>query len=549
MNWFLGTLLLVLAFYILNRYWKKKKRSKLTKNLFDNWGKPKQDEYFNFYSIRQYFDNNTQKEEAHQIISEHIKNDLDLEPIFAFIDRTTSKIGQQYLYYKLRTIQSVEKLNEFDRLSHVFKTNSKLRLQAQITLSYLNTHDAYDLEKLVNDAPIQKPTYIKYVYLLAGFALIAIVSSFFYPLSLVSLVPIFFINTVIHYRNKAYVSYFISAVSQLNKTLEVAKNLAQHKEIQTHFKDFTFIKKVNAIGWKTKFISFEKQMSNEFQTIFWLFIELIKIQFNIESILFFNFTDAIEKEKPSIDKLFQFIGEIDVAISVASLHEGAQQICKPIFTKKNELEVTEISHPLLTDCITNDLHLNQKSLLLTGSNMSGKTTFIRTLAINSILAQSLNICFAKSYKAPFMKIYSAIRIADDLLEDTSYYLQEVLSIKKLIDASEYDDPCLFVLDEIFKGTNTVERISGGKAILSYLNKPQHFVLVSTHDIELTDMLEKDAFELYHFTEKVEEDVLFFDHKLKKGKLKTRNAIRILELYGYPKEVISEARKTKQEKFD
>ena len=135
--------------------------------------------------------------------------------------------------------------------------------------------------------------------------------------------------------------------------------------------------------------------------------------------------------------------------------------------KGQKIKTVAISHPLISSCIVNDLSLNNESLLLTGSNMSGKTTFIRSVAINSILAQTINTCFAKEYIAPYFKIYSSIRITDDLLENTSYYLDEVLTMKKLVDASMLDSPCLFVLDEIFKGTNTVERISGGKAILSF----------------------------------------------------------------------------------
>ena len=101
-----------------------------------------------------------------------------------------------------------------------------------------------------------------------------------------------------------------------------------------------------------------------------------------------------------------------------------------------------------------------------------------------------------------------------MLDDTSYYLKEVLIIKELIEASNDEHPCLFILDEIFKGTNTVERISGGKAILSFLNKKNHIVLVSTHDIGLTDLLVKENYELFHFSEFIENEQLIFDHKLK-----------------------------------
>jgi DNA mismatch repair ATPase MutS len=106
----------------------------------------------------------------------------------------------------------------------------------------------------------------------------------------------------------------------------------------------------------------------------------------------------------------------------------------------------------------------------------------------------------------------------------------------------------FVLDEIFKGTNTIERISGGKAILSYLNNSNHIVLVSTHDIELTDLLAQNNYDLYHFSEHIEQEELQFDHLLKKGKLQTRNAIRILELYDYPSEIIFDARTTEKNCF-
>lgn len=258
--------------------------------------------------------------------------------------------------------------------------------------------------------------------------------------------------------------------------------------------------------------------------------------------MFYSFLNSISKERQSIENMFLFIGEIDAAISTTSLKSGNLKICTPTFNNTNELNVQEIYHPLIEDCILNNIHLSEKSLLLTGYNMSGKTTFIRIITVNSILAQTLHFCFADVYSAPFYKIYSSIRITDDLLKNTSYYLQEVLTIKELIDASNDKNPCLFVLDEIFKGTNTVERISGGKAILSYLNKKQHTVFVSTHDIELTELLQKEEYELFHFSEHIENNELFFDHKIKMGKLKTRNAIKILELYKYPPEIIVDAKK-------
>jgi len=172
--------------------------------------------------------------------------------------------------------------------------------------------------------------------------------------------------------------------------------------------------------------------------------------------------------------------------------------------------------------------------------MSGKSTFLRTLTINSILAQTIYTCFADEFLSPILKQFSSIRIDDNLFEGKSYYFQEVNIMGSLIAEAVQPSQSLFVLDEIFKGTNTVERISAAKAILSYLNRGNNIAIVSTHDIELADLL-GDEYDLYHFTETIENDELQFDHKIKLGQLKTRNAIRLLELSNYPNEITTEAR--------
>ena len=120
--------------------------------------------------------------------------------------------------------------------------------------------------------------------------------------------------------------------------------------------------------------------------------------------------------------------------------------------------------------------------------MSGKTTFIRTIAINTLLAQTINTTFATSFNLSQMRIFSAIRISDDLLNDKSYYMEEVETIKNMIDECRSKQRNIFILDEIFKGTNTTERIAAGKAVLSYLSADDNIVFVSTHDIELASLL-------------------------------------------------------------
>jgi len=548
MNILLIILIIIIVAYLIFEYAKKKRISNLMQDLSDNWGKPKKDNYFNFKIISRYFDNTDSKFNAFHIISDKTKHDLDLDDLFEYIDRTSSKIGQQYLYYKIRTVGSPQELTDFGNLTNEFHRDIELRKKCQIALSQINSGKSYDLESLINDKPIDTPGYLKYLYLTSFLNMFLLIGGFFNPALFVFIIPVFIFNMVFHYKNKAVINYYLNGIVQLLKSLKVAKSLASHKVIHKYFDDFSFIKNIEKIKSKTMFVSLEKNFDNELTSIFWLLFELIKILFNVEILVFYSFINSIKTQKQSIEAMYIFIGELDSAISTASLKDDILTTCTPTFSLEKNISFKEIKHPLIENCISNDLDLNKNSMLLTGSNMSGKTTFIRTVAINSLLSQTLNLCFAKEFSAPFSKLYTSIRITDDLSQKTSYYLEEVLTAKELIDASQNDSPCLFILDEIFKGTNTIERISAGKAILSYLNKGKNIVFVSTHDIELTELLKKDDYLLYHFSETIENDKLYFDHKLKQGKLKTYNAIKILELHNYPSEIIKDALEVKEKNF-
>jgi rRNA-processing protein FCF1 len=542
MNWISGVIVILILLFILSSY-RNKKRIKKTKNdLLNNWSKQKIQDEFRFVLIEKYFNNNNEKKDAFHIISDRCATDLDINEIFKIIDRTSSKIGQQYLYYKLRSIENKDKLQDFSNLTFLFEENEDLRLESQFNLTSLNSNDSYSFESLVTSQPIKKPKIIWLIYTLSVLSISFILLGLIFPKFFIFLIPIIATNMVFHYKNKWEVSNYIDGVSQLSKALIVSKNLIKYPKIKNHFNNTSFIREIEKLTFKTAFISFEKKVDNAFLIAFWIVSEFLKILFNFEYIIFYSFIESITKRKEDLKNMFHFIGEIDSAISTASLKASEYELCKPKFVEDKELVVKDIYHPLIEQCVVNDLSLLSKSLLLTGSNMSGKSTFIRSVSINSVLAQTIDICFAREYTAPFLKLYSSIRITDDILESTSYYLEEVLTIKGLIDSSNSRNPCLFVLDEIFKGTNTIERISGGKAILSYLNKGNNIVLVSTHDIELTEMLNKENFELFHFSEQIENNELTFDHKLKEGKLKTTNAIKILEKYNYPTEIIEEAKR-------
>ena len=422
-----------------------------------------------FDLISRYFYNCPAEDTCHTIDAETTA-DLDLNAVFERIDRTTSKVGQQCLYARMRTLRGEEDAAAFGRSTDCFSRNGELAASCTKSLSRLTDEDAYGLQSLIFDTPA-KVRYFAWVYPLTLLAVATLLAAPFYPLSLLLFMAIFAVNLYIHYSNKLNVSLYGSAVKQLSLALRTARELAV-EEVPGTEEATGQIRQVAEVERRSRVVGTQGDSANELAAIAWLFIELAKVAFNIEVILFQRFIGSITARRDAIHGMFRFIGETDAAISVARLRSETQT-CRPQFVDGKYLKAEQVVHPLIDGCVPNTLVLDGTGLLLTGSNMSGKTTFIRTLVLNALTAETLDICFAVSYTAPYMRLLSSIRISDDIAEGTSYYLQEVLTVKRFLEAAQDSAPCLFALDELFKGTNTTERIAAGKAVLSHLPWPAH----------------------------------------------------------------------------
>jgi len=283
---------------------------------------------------------------------------------------------------------------------------------------------------------------------------------------------------------------------------------------------------------------FDIKLENDNAALPWGIKELVNIFFLSEPNILNRSFRLLDTKRADIEAVFAFVGCIDMSLSTANLQKNLPYYCKPQWTDVG-LKMTDVYHPLIEQCVVNTLDTAGKSVLLTGSNMSGKTTFIRIIALNMLSALTLDMCFARSFSGRRMRIHSAINLHDSLSESQSFYMKEVVTVKDMLEESQRCKNNLFVLDEIYKGTNTIERIAASKAVLSKLAENGNIVFASTHDIELADLLAGE-YELYHFCEQIEQNRLHFDYLLKHGKLKHRNAIKLLEIEGYPESVIIEA---------
>jgi len=239
------------------------------------------------------------------------------------------------------------------------------------------------------------------------------------------------------------------------------------------------------------------------------------------------------------------IGDVDAAVSVSSFRASTTGWTRPRFVPSGAPgRLRGVRHPLVEDAVGNSIHLlPPHGVLVTGSNMSGKSTFLRTLGVSAVLAQTINTCLADEYSAPVFLVRSCIGRTDDLVQGKSYYLVEVQALLDLVRASADSHPHLFLLDELFRGTNAVERIAAGEAVLHELlddtNSKPHVVIAATHDGELVDLLQ-DTYVALHFGDSLGPNGLTFDYKLRPGPATSRNAITLLELQGAPERLIRRA---------
>ncbi len=516
-------------------------KSRLKASLEAGYGKPKK-ELFDFARIEYHFANAPAGKESYPLPDKTCR-DLDFDEVFMFADRTVSKVGQQCLYATMRTLDfSGQRSRRLDRLADVLAADPALRETVGLQLSRLSDQNAYHLPALFLAPHLQPPGWFPVVRALPFVSLLLIGLIPFFPPVLLLLLAVLIVNYGIHYWNKKNLFQYISSIPQLLILKQVTRELLKQEKLGPVPDGLLqATETLDKVGYSVSFLQLEARMQSEVGQLVEVVTEFVKALFLLEPLLLFYALRQLEAKRADIESVFGYVGSIDMALSICSLRTGLAYYCKPTpCGAQKHFAATDLYHPLIVSPVANSIAVTGKSVLITGSNMSGKTTFIRTVGINAIFAQTLHTCLAREFTLPPVRVLSTIRLTDDLLSDKSYYFEEVLTIRHLIEESHAPAQTLFLLDELFKGTNTIERIAAGKAVLSHLNRGNHLVFVSTHDIELTDLLEGD-FDLYHFNEQVENDKILFDYKLRVGNLTTRNAIRILELNAYPAEIIREAR--------
>jgi hypothetical protein len=475
-------------------------------------------------------------------VDERTWRDLDLDDVFAHVDRTTSAVGQQMLCARLSAPpRAHDERDAFEALVQRFGDDRSLRERAHLALLPLADVGASTLPLLfLGEATPLRWSFLPPVLTAATLACLGLV--FLHPSFVLAVIACVVLNVVLRLRVWKRMSTFLEPARELDALLTAGRRLAAPELAAARASTEGLERTLERLGRMPRAVAWlarERTAGDEMSAVV---IEYLNVFLAFDINAFVLTLDFLRKHGAEVRTLYEAIGRIDAALSVASLRAGAASFTRPRITMgASALSVDGLAHPLVEAAVPNALLLEERGLFITGSNMSGKSTFLKAVGVNVILAQALGTAFASRYEGPFLTVRTLIVGADSITEGKSYYLAEVLAALERLEAIGEGERHLVLVDEPFRGTNTEERIGAGKAYLEALVRRGALAIAASHDRELGALL-ADTFASKHFTERVDGQNVVFDYTLRDGPCPTRNAIRILEIAGFSREIVEEARR-------
>ncbi len=536
----LGVIVLIMLKGFLDERKKKKKFILWLKNHYGEL--PKREEYREeeFRKIARYY-------QAHEKDGFHIDditwNDLNMDEIFKRMNYTYSAAGEEYLYYLLRTpMQKEASAGKLEEQINYFMQHKEERVEYQTAFAGIgktgkySIYDYLDYLDLLGEKGNGK-------HHLGNLAVLLSIGAMYFSVQygILLLVVVVAHNIVSYFKDKNEIDPYITSFGYI---LRLIKNVEKIGKIpaEAFGEERESLEKCRkSLGqFKTgaSIVMSPARMSASGNPLE-ILLDYVRMVFHLDLIKFNQMLLEVRKNKDVIDRMLTIIGYMETVIAIGAFRTSMESYCIPRFDRSRGMKAENIYHPLLQNPVKNSI-LTEKGVLITGSNASGKSTFLKTVAINAILAQTIHTCMADSYSASLYRIMSSMALRDDLAGGDSYYIVEIKSLKRILNRLEEEgNPVLCFVDEVLRGTNTVERIAASTQILKSLSKASVLCFAATHDIELTHLLKK-YYNNYHFEEEIVDNDVVFHYQLMRGRAVTRNAIKLLGVMGYDEEIIKEA---------
>ncbi len=468
-------------------------------------------------------------------------NDLKMDEVFESINHTFSSAGEEYLYYMLRNpSRNQEDLERLEEKITFFQEEEECKARLQLGLSeigYAGQYSFYDYIDFLND--LKGKTAKKDILANLCYGIAILLGFVDISLGIVAVVAVLLYQIITYYGKQGLILGYIGCFSYIARMLQMIRDLGRIKGLEkiaeAEIKELKACEK-RLLDFKKNSVLLKASSGNATGTgnPLDLLMDYLRMITHIDIIRFFKMKDKLLEELETVWRISAIVGELDAVAAISSYRITCEEYCVPKIGE--HLSIENAKYPLLEQAVGNSI-VADECVLLTGSNASGKSTFLRTIAVNVVLAQSIHTCTATSYAGPLFRVFSAISLGDDVLLGDSYYMAEIKAIKRIMDALHRGNcKVICFVDEVLRGTNTLERVSASGEILKWLAKKEALCFAATHDLELTELL-KDYYHNYHFTEIVEEGDIKFNYQLLEGKATTRNAIRLLQQIGYPREII------------
>lgn len=470
-------------------------------------------------------------------------SDLSMDAVYQRINTCHCSVGDEYLYHILHDVDTPEStLDSRNILREWLSSDEASRLRLQRILVNIGKQPGNGLGAFVFD-PVAKRLRHDWVY--GVLAMLPLVACAILPLSIqigmVLLLCVICMNILVSVTKVSTLESDLGDLRFFSSLIHGAKMI--HR---------IFGSRLNEIGagdnlgddLEMSLVPYRRMRGvlpgsmNRFAAEVEVPFLVFKAVFLLDLVLYNRTVDLMIIHNLELQRLYEIIGNLDVAVSSASFCASIPWYCSPHFEEKNSIRIESGYHPLIGDPVPNTIIL-ENDCIVTGSNASGKSTFIKMIAVNHILAQSLFICCAKTYSLGRAYVISSMALRDNIEIGESYFMAEVRSLRRIMDECK-KQRCVCFIDEILRGTNTPERIAASTAVLRVLHQTESLCIVASHDIELTKILD-EVYENYHFSEHFEGNEVIFDYLLKEGPSKTRNAIRLLEYMGFDEQVVADAR--------
>ena len=452
--------------------------------------------------------------------------DLDVlgqHSLYQFLCSAKTKQGHDLLYESLNNIElSNSKFSDRQNMIKELSCNLDFMLEFQVYLSFLE--DDMDLEENIKylDKKISRDFFLILTFIGDGLSILLFILGVF---SVMPMVVFYFFVLFKYLFSYIYGLYYKEEFQHVYVLSQNSKKLTPvlHYLSKCQFKEKRLVEIVRSAGrsiaiiQKLDSLSTFSKLRDNFVANF-----IFNGLFTIDPYILYQYHVIQKKDSKDLKEVMHHISSLECLISLANVGVTKDCVCMPSREQEISLEFTNLKHPLLVEeqCVSNDYKNNKNVNIITGSNMSGKTSFLRTIGINLILANAGSYVCASTFTSSYLKIFTSMRVQDNIEMGISTFYGELLRIKDAIDYQVKGKPMIVFIDEIFKGTNYNDRILGATSIIKKLNKDNVILMITTHDFELCDVEEVDN---YYFTEYYEKDHIKFDYKIRKGKCKTTNA--------------------------